>query len=144
MTRALPSVLVPYVDACPMLGHKRIDTAPKLTASGCALLGLPVAGGGETLGKIVTRGPWHILVSYAAIVKVDTVDGVRFYPRRVAQSSETLNPSLRVRVAGKRGPCFNSSQLFTLPDGTLHDCATLVCSVSHPARGSLGRLSHVR
>ncbi len=135
MTRALPSVLVPYVDTCPLHGHKRIDTAPKLTAADCALLGLPVSGGGETHGKGVTRGPWSILVSYAAIVKVDTVDGVRFYPARVAQArSMGTDPCLRVRVAGKRGPCFNSSQLFTLPDGTLHDCATLVCSKSHPGR----------
>lgn len=134
MSRALPSVLIPYTGTDALHGHKRAEVAPRLTVEDCAILGLPIAGGGETRGAIVTRRPWGVLVTYAAIVSVRTVEGVRFYPRRVAQSrSMGTDPGLRVRVAGKRGRCFSSSQMFTLPDGSLHNCAVMRCTNSHPA-----------
>lgn len=108
----------------PSVAFKGDTVAPALTAEECQTLGLPTAGGGETRAKFSTVGPWHILRGVRAIVK--DADSRRWLPARKGQvrSTET-DPPIRVSVGGKKVRAFLSSQLFTLPDGSLHSAAVL-------------------
>jgi hypothetical protein len=110
MPRPIASVPFPYFDRA----------APTLTAEDCATLGLPTSGGGETRAKTETVGMWQVVVGVRAIVK-DAKARRYLPPRKGSIRSQETDPAIRVSIGGRKVRGFLSSQLFTLPDGSLHN-----------------------
>lgn len=92
---------------------------------------------GESRGKLKTRGPWQLPVSFRALCMSATWgdasnghrDSATCYglctlsaPR---EAGHALEGRVRVSVNGKSVRGFTSSQLFELEDGTLVNVATI-------------------
>ena len=121
------------------------EVAPQLTqAQADALFTTAEQAAGEKRGEISTRGPWSIITRYRAVC-ADHVSpegpecatwygGVRgvtgalvVYGVRSLDKPRESGYELEgfVSIRGRKFSAFTSSQLFTLPNGKLLNCAIL-------------------
>ena len=98
-------------------------------------------GKGVSRGKMVSRGPWQLPVSYKAVCmscewgEYSSVTTAKAYGIRTLSAPRQEGYVLEgtVSVNGRKWRAFTSSQLFRLPDGKLVNVATIHACMNHHA-----------
>lgn len=84
-----------------------------------------VPKGDEIRGKLETRGPWSLPVSYTALVI--TMDGKVFGVRTMSYPKESgYHLEGFVSIGGKKYSGFTSSRMFVRDDNSLIDVAVII------------------